>query len=406
MSILFLAHRMPWPPDRGDKIRSYHMLRWIAERAPVHVAAFVDQLDDWQYQDALEAIVVSTILEPRIRPMWKAGLRALASNRPVSLTAFDSPTMRRKINRLVKRERIDLIHIFSSQMAQYIPKGYQGRVVMDFVDVDSAKFERFGVEGGGPMAMINRREGRLLAAFEARMSRRADASLFVSDAEAQLFRARSEAHRVEVIGNGIDVDRFDPGRDDIAPLASRPDGPLIVFTGQMDYRPNIEAVQSFAGDVMPRLRASFPSIHFAIVGRAPTAELRALDGKGGVIVTGEVPDTRSWLAAADLVVAPLRIARGVQNKVLEAMAMACPVLVSAAAFEGIDAVASEHLMVAGDVDEEAIIAAELLADPARREALGRAARGHVEARYRWDAQLAPLAAILGLPKAPVAKIAA
>ncbi|WP_420605429.1 TIGR03087 family PEP-CTERM/XrtA system glycosyltransferase [Novosphingopyxis sp.] len=399
MSVLFVAHRMPWPPDRGDKIRSYHMLRWIAERAPVHVAAFVDQLDDWQYREALEAVTVSTILEPRIRPMWKAGVRALAAHRPVSLAAFDSPTMRRKIDRLVKREGIETIHIFSSQMAQYIPKSYRGRVVMDFGDVDSAKFERYGVEGSGPMAWINRREGRLLAGFEASVADRADASLFVSEAEAALFRARSGAERVQAVGNGIDLERFDPQNPDIAPLERRPDGPLIVFTGQMDYRPNIEAARSFAATAMPIIRAGFPDAHFAIVGRAPTAELRSLD-KDGVFVTGEVPDTRSWLAAADLVVAPLRIARGVQNKVLEAMAMARPVLASAAAFEGIDAVAGEHLTVAETPEQEARMACQLLADPIRRGALGRAARAHVAAHYRWDARLAPLGPILGLPDAP------
>lgn len=401
MSVLFLAHRMPWPPDRGDKIRSYHMLRWIAERAPVHVAAFVDQLDDWQHVEALEAVTASTILEPRTRPMWKAGLRALASNRPVSLVAFDSPTMRRKINRLIKRERIAVIHIFSSQMAQYIPKSYQGRVVMDFGDVDSAKFERYGAEEDGPMAWINRREGRLLSAFEAKVAGRADVSLFVSDAEAELFRSRSGAQRIAAVGNGIDLDAFDPENPDIAPLENRPDGPLIVFTGQMDYRPNIEAVQSFAAGAMPALLKRYPSAHFAIVGRAPPPEVRALDGQQGVIVTGEVPDTRGWLAAADLVVAPLRIARGVQNKVLEAMAMARPVLASAAAFEGIDAVAGEHLMVADTPSEEAEMAATLLADPDRRAALGHAARAHVAGHYRWEAQLAPLAAILGLSETPL-----
>ncbi len=405
MSVLFLAHRMPWPPDRGDKIRSYHMLRWIAARAPVHVAAFVDQLDDWQYQEALEAVTVSTILEPRTRPMWKAGMRALTTHRPVSLAAFDSPTMRRKIDRLVKREKIGTIHMFSSQMAQYIPKNYQGRVVMDFGDVDSAKFERYGAESKGLMAWINHREARLLADFETQVAGRADASLFVSTAEAALFRARSGAGRVQAVGNGIDVDFFDPRNPDIAPLESRPEGPLIVFTGQMDYRPNIEAVQSFAATAMPIIQADFPEAHFAIVGRAPAPEVRALADGEAIFVTGEVPDTRSWLAASDLVVAPLRIARGVQNKILEAMAMARPVLASAAAFEGIDAVAGEHLMVAETPDQETRMACELLGDPIHREALGSAARTHVAAHYRWDAQLAPLGPILGLADAPAMAIA-
>jgi len=276
MSVLYIAHRMPWPPDRGDKIRSYHMLRWMAERAPVHVAAFVDQLDDWKYAEALEAVTASTILEPRTVPMWKAGLRALAGGRPVSLAAFDSPSMKRRIARLVKRERIETIYVFSSQMAQYVPKRFSGRVVMDFVDVDSAKFERYGAEGSGPMAWINRREARLLADYERTVAQRAGANLFVSAAEAALFRRRSGAERVKAVGNGIDLDRFDPEAADVAPLTDRPAGPLIVFTGQMDYRPNIEAVESFTAAVMPQLRAQFPHVSFAIVGRAPAPEVKAL----------------------------------------------------------------------------------------------------------------------------------
>ncbi|MAC10887.1 MAG: glycosyl transferase family 1 [Sphingorhabdus sp.] len=406
MSVLYIAHRMPWPPDRGDKIRSYHMLRWMAERAPVHVAAFVDQLDDWKYAEALEAVTASTILEPRTVPMWKAGLRALAGGRPVSLAAFDSPSMKRRIARLVKRERIETIYVFSSQMAQYVPKRFSGRVVMDFVDVDSAKFERYGAEGSGPMAWINRREARLLADYERTVAQRANASLFVSSAEAALFRQRSGAERVKAVGNGIDLDRFDPEAVDIAPLTDRPAGPLIVFTGQMDYRPNIEAVESFTAAVMPQLRTQFPHVSFAIVGRAPAPEVKALANHDGVIVTGEVPDTRSWLAAADLVVAPLRIARGVQNKVLEAMAMGRPVLASAAAFEGIDADAGTHLEVAKTAAEEEELAAGLLADPARRAAMGRAARAHVERRYRWDTQLAPLGELLGLSEARAVEAAA
>ena len=396
MSILFLAHRIPWPPDRGDKIRSYHMLRWMTERAPVHVAAFVDQLDDWQHEEALKAVAQSTVLEPRLRPMWKAGLRALAMRRPVSLVAFDSPTMRRKINLLVKRARIQTIHIFSSQMAQYVPKSFQGRVVMDFGDVDSAKFERYGHEGGGPMGWINRREGKLLADVEKRIAHRADASLFVSEAEAALFRERSGAGRVHAIGNGIDFSDFDPANPDIVPLVDRPEGPLILFTGQMDYRPNIEAVADFARNAMPAIRTVHPAARFAIVGRAPSAEVRALDGCHGSFVTGEVPDTRSWLAAADLVVAPLRIARGVQNKVLEAMAMARPVLASGAAFEGIDAVSGEHLMVADGAAQEAEMASALLSDPARAARMGQAARHHVMTHYDWGSQLAPLGPILGI----------
>ncbi|HYJ82829.1 MAG TPA: glycosyltransferase, partial [Allosphingosinicella sp.] len=255
-------------------------------------------------------------------------------------------------------------------------------------DVDSAKFEAYGTEGGA-MAAIHRREGRLLAAFERSVAGRADVSLFVSEAEAELFRRRSglEGADVRALQNGVDLDYYDPEAG-FARIGEG--GPLIVFTGQMDYAPNIDAVRWFAGEVMPRL----PEARFAIVGRKPPEAVRRLAGPR-VVVTGAVPDVRSWLAAADVVAAPLRIARGIQNKVLEAMAMARPVVASPAAFEGIEAEPGRHLLVAGTAEAQAEAINGLLGDPERARRLGEAARRRMEQAYRWEARLAPLAGIIG-----------
>src|SRR3546814_1547373 len=192
----------------------------------------------------------------------------------------------------------------------------------------------------------------MLAAYEADVARHVDASLFVSEAEAALFRGQSGlgADKVRAVGNGIDTAWFDPAL--LLDRVGMGEGPFAVFTGQMDYRPNIDAVRWFASDILPRVRARHPSARFAIVGRAPTAEVRALEKLSGVTVTGEVPDVRPWLAAADAVVAPLLLARGVQNKLLEAMAMARPVVASAAAATGIDAEPGEHLLVADGTDKD------------------------------------------------------
>jgi len=229
-----------------------------------------------------------------------------------------------------------------------------------------------------------RREGAKLAAFEVATARRADASLFVSAAEAALFAQRSglSARAVE---NGVEAAHFAP---EAVPPADAPH-PLVVFTGQMDYPPNVEAVTAFAHDVLPRL----PHATFAIVGRNPVSAVRAL-ASDRVILTGEVPDTRPWLAAADVVVAPLKLARGVQNKVLEAMAMARPVIASSAAAEGIDAGRADGLIVADDAEAQAIAIRALLDDPGHATALGHAARARVLARYSWDACLAPLAELV------------
>jgi sugar transferase (PEP-CTERM/EpsH1 system associated) len=291
-------------------------------------------------------------------------------------------------------------------MAQFVPENLRARFVMDFGDVDSAKFEAYAGEGG-LMALVHRREGKKLAAFEREVAGRADVSLFVSEAEAALFRERSGLASADVraLQNGVDLDYYDPdaprrrpGSNSDAASAldagSRPspgNTPLIVFTGQMDYAPNIDAVRWFAGEVMPLL----PNARFAIVGRKPAEAVRRLAGPR-TIVTGAVPDVRSWLAAADVVAAPLRIARGIQNKVLEAMAMARPVVASPAAFEGIEAEPGRDLLIADGAGAQAEAIAGLLGDPDRARAMGRAARARMVEAYRWEARLAPLADLVGL----------
>jgi polysaccharide biosynthesis protein PslH len=274
-----------------------------------------------------------------------------------------------------------------------VPADFAGRLIMDFVDVDSAKFESYADEGSGFMRWINAREGKKLAAFEAEVAARADASLFVSEAEAALFRERCGAKNVSGVGNGIDTVFYDPAASFKKLHPVFPD-PLIVFTGQMDYRPNIEAVADFAQNALPTIRATHPETTFAIVGRNPTEAVSALSALPGVQVTGAVDDVRTWLAGADVVVAPLRIARGIQNKVLEAMAMAKPVVASKAAAEGIDAKDKAHFRIAKSVADEAKIVSELLADVDARLLLGAAAREHVKAHYGWDGQLAALDRIM------------
>ncbi|HET9638867.1 MAG TPA: glycosyltransferase [Allosphingosinicella sp.] len=438
-SILFLAHRIPFPPDRGDKIRTFHELKHLAGLGPVHLACLADDEADAAHlaglREAIGPALGEAYVEVRRASRVAAGARALIEGRPVSLTLFDSAGLRGFVERMLAGGRIGTIFAFSGQMAQFVPERLRARFVMDFGDVDSAKFEAYGA-GGGAMAPIHRREGRLLAEFERSVAARADVSLFVSEAEAALFRRRSglEAADIRALQNGVDLDYYDPEADFIRlsrpygrggaqaeglggegltdsavqtltshPLRGRApplpqnagegegsEAPLIVFTGQMDYAPNIDAVRWFAGEVMPRL----PEARFAIVGRKPPETVRRLAGPR-ILVTGAVPDVRSWLAAADVVAAPLRIARGIQNKVLEAMAMARPVVASPAAFEGIEAEPGRHLLVAGTAEAQAEAISGLLDDPERAQALGRAARLRMEQAYRWEARLAPLGEIIG-----------
>ncbi|MEG3124693.1 TIGR03087 family PEP-CTERM/XrtA system glycosyltransferase [Sphingomonas sp. GB1N7] len=388
--ILFLAHRVPYPPDRGDKIRGFNILKFLAARQRVHLIAFADDARDMKGKSGLAKYTGNRSIFWRSKSQVVAAVQALFRRKPVSLTAFENQSLRDAVDNLLARHAIDTIYVFSSQMAQYLPANTKARVIMDFVDMDSAKFAAYGKAQRGPMAWMMRREARLLGAYERIVAKRATASLFVSEVEAALFRDKTGADRVFAVENGIDTEFFDPAAKFRRMEAT---GHLIVFTGQMDYRPNIEAVTWFVDSILPHVRVEFPQARFAIVGRAPTEAVKALAAQPGVIVTGEVPDVRGWLAAASVVVAPLKLARGVQNKVLEAMAMARPVVASAAAAEGIDH--GDTIRVGETVGEIAEQIGVLLGNPDIGETLGIKARAQVRKRYSWDARLAPLDAIIG-----------
>ena len=396
--ILFLVHRAPWPPDRGDRIRSWHMFEALAKLAPVHVAALADnQADAAAVREKMAPLCKSLAIEVRKVSRPVALLKAVVSGDPVSNRLFRNDALARHVDGMLAQGRITHIVAFSGQMAQYLPADFDGRIIMDFVDVDSAKFATYAEQDKRqPLNWVHGREARILGAYEAEIARRVDASLFVSEAEAALFRGHSGlgAGKVRAVENGIDTDRFDPALkfDRVGEGA----GPLAVFTGQMDYRPNVDAVRWFAADILPLVQQRHPQARFAIVGRAPTDEVRALEKLPGVTVTGEVPDVRPWLVAADTVVAPLLLARGVQNKLLEAMAMARPVVASAAAAEGIDATPSEHLLVAEGAHDMADAVCAMFDDGARAATMGQAARARMVARYGWGACLAPLGRLLGL----------
>ena len=396
--ILFLVHRVPWPPDRGDRIRSWHMFEALARLAPVHVAALADNADDAAIaREKMAPLCKSLAIESRNVSRPVALAQAVLRGEPVSNRLFKNAALARHVDALVRGGAITHIVGFSGQMAQYLPADFGGPVLMDFVDVDSAKFATYAEQNKRqPLHWVHQREARVLGAYEAAVARRVDASLFVSEAEAALFRARSGlgADTVRAVENGIDTARFNP--ELIFDAVDGSEGPLAVFTGQMDYRPNIDAVRWFATDILPLIRQRHAAARFAIVGRAPTDEVRALAKLPGAVVTGEVHDVRPWLAAADAVVAPLLLARGVQNKLLEAMAMARPVVASAAAAEGIDAAAGEHLLVASDAESLAAAVGSLFDDREAAAKMGQAARARMITRYGWDARLAPLGELLGL----------
>ncbi|MCB2050872.1 MAG: TIGR03087 family PEP-CTERM/XrtA system glycosyltransferase [Novosphingobium sp.] len=391
--ILFLAHRVPFPPDRGDKIRSHHILKALAGLAPVHVATLGDNDSDMAHDAELAEVAASHCLIRREKPLWRAGLEALARNCPVSLAAFHNSALAAYVEKTLSTRPIDTIYVFSGQMGQYVPHDFKGRVLLDLVDVDSAKFDEYATRGFALRRWIHAREGRLLKSVEESMSARACHTLLVSEAEADLFRSRIGTpadHTILALGNGIDAGFFDPGVVRPHPEIASAPGPHIVFTGQMDYAPNVAAAHMLLGAILPALRHVHPEAMAHVVGRNPAPSLLQYDGAKGARVWGGVPDMRPFLAAADVACVPLSLARGVQNKVLEAMAMACPVVVSETAATGIGAKDGAQFAIAYGPDGFVARILELLAHRTESRAMGRAARAFVIEQRSWPAMLAAL----------------
>ena len=395
-NILFLAHRIPFPPNRGDKIRAHHLLRKVAELANVHVGCFAENDEDRAGEAWLAEIASSHRLVDRKKPLVLAGIEAVLSRKPVSLTAFHSNALDEWVRKAIDEHAIDTIFVFSGQMGQYVPEDFHGRVVIDLCDVDSAKFE--GYAANGERVWLNSREGSLLASEEERLGGRADATVLISQNEARLFQSRLRHPTnvdVHVIGNGIDSEFFG-GRDDLhRSNMEASDGPRFVFTGQMNYRPNEQAALFVIQQVLPRIRKELPNAEFHVVGRNPTARLLECDGKDGVTITGEVPDVRPYLADAHCVLAPLQIARGVQNKVLEAMAMRCAVLLTPEAATGIDAEdGRDWRIVSHDAAGMANAAVELAQAANARIDMGESAREFILRKHAWGSMLKPLEQLL------------
>ncbi|NWG73174.1 MAG: TIGR03087 family PEP-CTERM/XrtA system glycosyltransferase [Rubrivivax sp.] len=381
---------MPYPPNKGDKVRSYHLLRHLAARHRVWLGSFVDDPDDEPHVDTLRqwcADLHLARLHPRSARLQS--LPALLGDDPLTLRYYRDAGLAQWVKGVASRERLDAVVVFSSSMVQYADLVPGVPMLLDFVDVDSAKWTQYADHHRWPLSWVYRREGERLLAYERAAAARAARSFFAAEPEAELFRrlAPECVQRIEGIRNGVDADYFSP--DESRPSPFEVGTVPVVFTGAMDYWPNVDAVTWFARDVQPRLAARFPALRFVIVGRSPTPAVQALAGER-VVVTGTVADVRPYLQHAAVVVAPLRLARGIQNKVLEAMAMARPVVASAACAGPIEAAEGRELLTASDAAGFADQVASLLVDPARAAAVGQAARDRVLRHFSWDAQWSAL----------------
>ena len=386
-NLLFLAHRLPFPPNKGDKVRSYHLLKHLAVRHRVFLGTFLDDPQDERYIDTLRPLCAGLHVA-RLNPTLARlrSLTALRHGEALTLPYYRDAGLRDWVERTAAEQRIDAAVVFSSAMAQYVEGMPKMRALIDFVDVDSAKWTQYAAARRWPLSWLYRREGERLLAYERRMAVRSARSFFVTDAEVELFRrlAPECADRIEAMSNGVDADYFSPDHDLASPYSA--EEVPVVFTGAMDYWPNVDAACWFVRHVLPPLRARRPRLRFYVVGMRPAPAVRSLAGEA-VAVTGTVADVRPYVRYAAIVVAPLRVARGIQNKLLEAMAMAKPVVSSQACAGGLDAQAGHEFETAADAGEFVERIDALLSDPARAAAMGRAARARLLARYSWDVHL-------------------
>ena len=337
-NLLFLVHRIPYPPNKGDKIRSYHFLKYLSHHFNIFLGAFVDDPEDLAYVEQVKAYCSDVKLieiNPRLRTIVSA--KGLLTGSSLSVPYYDISPMYDWVNATVEQHQIKKAFIFSSVMAQFVTRYKNMEVIADFVDIDSDKWRQYAEKKSWPISWVYSRESKRLFDYEMDVTKRSNQVLFVSEKEAELFKTFSGelASKVDFVNNGVDIDFFTPSESFANPYKGNETA--IVFTGAMDYWANVDAVVWFVEKVLPELRAKKDGLVFYIVGSKPSAQVRALQADNGVVVTGRVDDMRPYLQFADVIVAPLRIARGIQNKVLEAMAMGKPIVASPQAMEGIDA---------------------------------------------------------------------
>lgn len=386
--LLFLCHRLPFPPNKGDKIRSYHVLRYLAEKYRVHLGTFVDDPADWQHVAAVKALCAGTCIRP-LKPFLARfrALTALGRAEPLTVAYYRDRVMGRWVDQILSTGTVQTVVAFSSSMAPFMLRSGGVRRVMDFVDVDSDKWRQYAETHTGMAGMIYRREATCLADFEQRIAAQCDACVFVSGSEAEFFRQRVPpklAGRIHGIPNGVDADYWDPAL--VYPNPYGREERVLVFVGAMDYWANAQGAHWFARTVWPWIRKTLPAARFYIVGANPSRAVRALARIEGVVVTGRVGDVRPYVSHAHAVVAPLRIARGIQNKVLEALAMGKALLSTPQAYEGIEDFQERRGCVSDSPDALDREALRWLTGP--KPVWFPAVRQQVLSRYNWRQTLA------------------
>lgn len=379
--ILYLSHRVPHPPNKGDRIRNWHLLRFLAQRHPVWLGCLADEPIPAESERILRETCCRVQIVPLGSARWLRGALSLVSGRSISEGIFLSRRLQRIVVQWCREVTFQAALVSASSLVPYLRMTGLKKTpkIVDLVDVDSQKWLDYAARMKPPRSWLYRWEGWRLRALEKRLPSWVDAIWLVSDAESDLYRTFAQPGRIETVTNGVDLDYFQPHNVEIEPACT--------FVGALDYPPNVDAAVWFATAVWPGLLAKRPDLRLRLVGRSPSAEVLALSSRPGVEVIGSVPDVRPWVARSAIIIVPLRIARGLQNKVLEALAMGKACVVSPAALAGVKARPDVELLSASEPSQWQAAILRLLDDPEERQRLGAAGRRYVETFHSWEACL-------------------
>jgi sugar transferase (PEP-CTERM/EpsH1 system associated) len=387
--LIFISHRIPWPLNKGEKIRAWNIIQYLRPKFRIHLGCVIDDPADMAHIAHMQTVCETVGAFPINRTLQKLkALARLRPGRPLMPDFYHSAALQKWVDATLTRTRMDVIYIYSVAMAPYVLELAHACKILDAQDVDSEKWAEYARSASFPMNLVWWREARTLLAYERRAAAACEWSFFVSEPEAACFQrlAPESAHKIVPVECGVDLARFSPDLEFPSPFHTS--GPSLVLTGNMDYWPNADAALWFAQDIMPVLRRTRPNIQFWVVGANPGADVQLLATLPGVHVTGRVEDVRPYVAHAAAVICPLRIARGIQNKVLEGMAMGKPVIASPAAFEGVRAEAGTALLVADGIEDFVEKITQIL--NGQHPALGAEARAAMERGYAWNAVLSKL----------------
>ena len=388
-TVLFLTHRTPFPPDKGDRIRTFNVLQFLSAHADVHLACLADEPVSPEQYEGMSRLATRVGVVPIGRSRWIHALASLAIGGTASQGAFQSSGLTNLLRSWARETRYDACLVSASSLVAYmdLPELRDTPAVVDLIDLDSQKWLDYAATSG-LKSRLYRLEGSRLRRVEKQLAPRFRAAVVVSEVEADLYRQFGPPDLIHVIPNGVDLDYFAP--------QGAPQALGCVFVGALDYKPNVLGASWFCRNVWLELVRRHPEARCQLVGRKPTKAITALASIPGVDVVGQVPDVRPYLASASVVIAPLQIARGIQNKVLEALSMAKAVVASPQAFAGIAAKAGEHLVAATDVGTWVNEIERLWKNPAERACLGVAGREFVLANHCWQTCLEPLAGLMGI----------